>query len=214
MSKAALWDLDGTIVDSEEYHWHAWRETCAAEGVSITYGQFRETFGWRDDDIVPKLMPGVDPARVAELGEAKEAAYRRMVREKGLDPLPGVVDTLRRLHDHGWLQAVASSAPRENIRVVLEVTGLDRTFDAIVSAEDVRIGKPDPEVFLKAAMRLGVAPERCVVVEDAPAGIEGARRAGMKSVGVGSGRDLSAADIAVPSLKHLPDDALEKLVGQ
>lgn len=214
MSRAALWDLDGTLVDSEEYHWHAWRDTFAVEGVSITYGQFRETFGWRNDDIIPKLMPGVDPARVAEIGDAKETAYRRMVREEGLDPLPGVAETLRRLRDHGWLQAVASSAPRENIRVVLEVTGLDRSFDAIVSAEDVRIGKPNPEVFLTAAMRLGVAPAHCVVVEDAPAGIEAARRACMKSVGVGSGRDLSAADIAVPSLKHLPDDAFDKLVGQ
>lgn len=213
MRRAAIWDLDGTLVDSEEYHWHAWRDTIAAEGVAITYDQFRETFGWRNDDIIPKLIPGVDPTRVPEIGDAKETAYRRLVREEGLEPLPGVVETLRRLRDHGWLQAVASSAPRENIRVVLEVTGLDRCFDAIVSAEDVRAGKPDPEVFLTASTRLGIAPKHCVVVEDAPAGIEAARRACMKAIGVGSGRDLSAADLAVPSLKHLPDDAFENLIA-
>lgn len=213
MRGAALWDLDGTLVDSEEFHWHAWRDTLAAEGVHITYEQFRETFGWRNDAIIPKLIPGAGPERVAAIGDAKEEAYRRMVREEGLEPLPGVAETLHRLHEHGWLQAVASSAPRENIRVVLEVTELDRSFDAIVSAEDVRKGKPDPEVFLIAATRLGVAPMRCVVVEDAPAGIEAARRACMKAIGVGTGRDLSAADITVASLKHLSDDAFDKLVG-
>jgi len=213
MRGAALWDLDGTLVDSEEYHWHAWRDTLAAEGVNITYEQFRETFGWRNDAIIPRLIPGAGPERVAAIGDAKEEAYRRMVREEGLEPLPGVAETLHRLRERGWLQAVASSAPRENIRVVLDVTGLDQSFDAVVSAEDVRKGKPDPEVFLIAAMRLGVPPARCVVVEDAPAGIEAARRARMRAIGVGSGRDLSAADIAVASLKHLPDDAFDKLVG-
>lgn len=213
MRRAVLWDLDGTLVDSEEYHWHAWRHTFAAEGVTITYAQFRETFGWRNDAIIPKLMPGIDAARVAEIGDAKETAYRRMVREDGLEPLPGVAETVHRLREHGWLQAVASSAPRENIRVVLDATGLDSSFDAIVSAEDVRHGKPDPEVFLAAAARLGIPPQHCIVVEDAPAGIEAGRCAGMKTVGVGSGRDLRLADVAVASLKHLQDDAFDKLVA-
>ncbi len=211
MHGAVLWDLDGTLVDSEVYHWHAWRHIMAAEGVTITYDQFRETFGWRNDAIIPRWLPGASPAKVARIGEEKEIAYRAMVLEEGLDPLPGVADCVRRLHEHGWLQAVASSAPRENIRVVLEATGLDRCFDATFAAEDVRKGKPDPEVFLTAAARLGVPASRCIVVEDAPAGVEAARRAGMKAVGVGTGRNLHA-DITAASLKHLPDDAFQKLI--
>jgi beta-phosphoglucomutase family hydrolase len=212
MHGAVLWDLDGTLVDSEEYHWKAWRDTMTAEGASITYEQFRETFGQRNDAIIPRWIPDATPERIAVIGDAKEAAYRRMLREGGLVPLPGVTECVHRLHEHGWLQAVASSAPRENIRVVLEVTELERYFDACVAAEDVRNGKPDPEVFLTAASRLGVPAARCIVVEDAPAGIEAARRAGMRSIGVGFGRHLEA-DITVPSLKHLPFSAFEKLIA-
>lgn len=214
MHGAVLWDLDGTLVDSEEYHWHAWRNTMAAEGVRITYEQFRETFGWRNDAIIPRWIPGISAHSAARLSEEKETAYRRMVREEGLKPLPGIAECVRRLREQGWLQAVASSAPRENIRVVLEVTALDQCFDASVAAEDVCRGKPDPEVFLTAASRLGVPAPRCIVVEDAPAGIEAARRAGMKTIGVGAGRDLCSADVAVSSIHHLPDDAFQKLITE
>jgi beta-phosphoglucomutase family hydrolase len=208
MHGAVLWDLDGTLVDSGEYHWKAWRDTMAGERTTITYQQFRETFGLRNDAIIPRWIPKVTPERMAAIGDAKEESYRRMVREGGLDPLPGVAECVRRLREHGWLQAVASSAPRENIRVVLEVTALDRCFDACVAAEDVKNGKPDPEVFTTAASRLGVPAARCIVVEDAAAGIEAARRAGMRCVGIGV-----PADVSVVSLKHLPANAFQELIA-
>jgi beta-phosphoglucomutase len=112
-----------------------------------------------------------------------------------------------------WRQAVASSAPRANIDVVLEVIGLVRCFQAIVSAEDVTAGKPDPQVFLTAASRLETPPAQCVVVEDAAAGVEAARRAGMHSIGV-SRKGSLAADIAISSLADLAPDAFLKLLAR
>lgn len=119
---------------------------------------------------------------------------------------------MRRLHQEGWFQAVASAAPRANIDAVLESLSTTSVFQAIVSAEDVHRGKPDPEVYLLAASRLGVAPERCIVVEDAIAGIEGARRAGMRSIGVSRSGNHLSADLVLRSLDVLDSDAFENLL--
>jgi beta-phosphoglucomutase len=211
MTGAVLWDLDGTLVDSEEYHWIAWRDTMAAEGVTITHDQFLETFGWRNDAIIPRLLGrDVSPEHIAQIGEAKEESYRALVRSRGLAPLPGVADWIERLKREGWRQAIASSAPRKNIDTVLEVLGMENEFQAIVSAEDVERGKPDPQVFLVAARRLGVKPARCIVVEDAAAGIEAARRAGMRSIGIQRGGAALDADIVVRSLADLPEDTFRR----
>ena len=207
MTGAVLWDMDGTLVDSEEFHWLSWRDTMTAEGVPITRPQFLETFGQRNDAILPRWL-GADAAveRVQRVGDAKEELYRKLVRDGSLKPLPGAAEWVKRLHQEGWLQAIASSAPRANVEVVLEVIGLADCFQAIVSAEDVTAGKPDPQVFLIAAARLGVPASRCIVVEDAAAGVEAARRAGMRSIGVRRGERLKA-DVGVASLEELPQDA-------
>ena len=211
MSKAVLWDLDGTLVDSAEYHWIAWRDTLAAEGVTITYEQFLERFGQKNDRILNGWLDNPSADTIARIGESKEAEYRRLAVARGLAPLPGAAKWLARLHAAGWRQAVASSAPRLNIEVMLEALALQDYFDAIASAEDVTAGKPDPQVFLAAASRLDVAPSRCVVVEDAAAGVEAARRAAMRSVGVSRTERLDA-DISVGSLEELPSDAFDRLL--
>lgn len=210
--RAVLWDLDGTLVDSLEQHWRAWRETVAAEGVEITKAQFRDTFGRRNDAILARLL-GADtpPERVRRIGEAKESRYRELVAAGGLEALPGAAEWVARLAVDGWRQAIASSAPRLNVEVVLTVLGLGERFNTSVAAEDVRIGKPEPEVFLTAAARLDVAPARCVVVEDAVAGIEAARRAGMRSIGVGPAH-FAPADVVVGSLADLPAGAFDRLM--
>lgn len=212
MTKSVLWDLDGTLIDSEQYHWLAWRDTMAARGVPLTHDQFLKTFGLRNDVIVPQWIPGASPALTAEIAAAKESLYRRLVREGGLDPLPGARHWTNQLAREGWLQAVASSAPRENIDAVLAVIGLASRFQAIVSAEEVTHGKPDPQVFLTAASRLGSAPAECIVVEDAPAGIEAARRAGMHSIGVRRDGSALPADLTATSLADLPADAFSRLL--
>lgn len=214
-SKAVLWDMDGTLINSEELHWIAWRNTMANEDLVITREQFLSTFGQRNDSIIPSwLSSAASPERIERIGQAKEELYRHLVRRVGIALEPGVAIWLRRLHQEGWQQAIASAAPRANIEAVLEALSLNRIFQGIVSAEDVYRGKPDPEVYLLAANRVGVPVERCIVVEDAAAGIEGARCAGMRSIGVShNGKDLRA-DVVVESLELLERDAFDRLLNQ
>ena len=215
MPGAVLWDLDGTIVDSEEYHWLSWRDTISAEGVSITYEQFLVSFGQRNDAIIPSWLPEATPRQIQLIGDAKEVEFRRLVRERGLSSLPGVARWVEHLHQNAWPQAIASSAPRANVEAILETLGLGKYFRAVVTAADVKRGKPEPDVFLAAAERLGVEAARCIVVEDAAPGVEAARRAGMRSVGVSRNTaKLSAADIVVASLQDLPPDAFDRLAGE
>jgi beta-phosphoglucomutase len=184
----------------------------AGDGVIVTEAQFAASFGQRNDAILGAwLGPGASPERVRRLGDEKEARFRRLVAAEGLAPLPGAVEWIERLALEGWRQAIASSAPRANVEVVVRALGLATRLGALVAAEDVHRGKPDPEVFLVSASRLGVRPSRSVVVEDAAAGIEAARRAGMRSVGAGPA-GLDAADVVVTSLADLPADAFDRLV--
>ena len=211
--RAVLWDLDGTLVDSGDYHWRAWRDTMKPEGVELTYEQFLDSFGQKNDRILTAWMGGAaTPDVIRRVGDAKEALYRQLAASEGLAPLPGAAEWIERLHADGWRQAIASSAPAENVRVMLDALDLDRYFDAIVSAEDVTAGKPDPQVFLAAAAKVGVPTHSAIVVEDAAAGIEAARRAGMKCIGVSTSAVLPA-DLFVSSLAELPADAFARLLS-
>lgn len=159
-ARGVLWDMDGTLIDSEEFHWISWRDTMADQGVPITREQFLSSFGQRNDSIIPRWLGAAStPERVERISHAKEELYRDLIRKHGMSPLPGVSDWVRRLHEEGWLQAIASAAPRPNIEVVLESLKAAHCFQALVSAEDVHKGKPDPEVYLMAASRLGTSPK-------------------------------------------------------
>jgi HAD superfamily hydrolase (TIGR01509 family) len=211
-SGGVLWDMDGTLVDSAEQHFQSWCEALHAEGRKITREEFRETFGQRNDAILDRwLRTAATKTAVRRIGDAKEVAYRRLVTEGGIEPLPGAARLVRDLRRDGWRQAVASSAPRLNVEVVLRALRFEPFFDALVGAEDVRMGKPAPDVFLAAADRLGVPPVRCIVVEDAAAGIEAARRAGMRSIGIGP-PGFAPADVIVPSLDVVSPETFDRLV--
>lgn len=211
--RAVLWDLDGTLVDSADYHWQAWRDTMAAEGAPISYEQFVASFGLKNDRILRGwLGDDISAERIQRIGDVKEEAFRRLARDRGLVPLPGAAEWIARLHEGGWAQAIGSSAPRANVEITLQALGIDRHLDAIVAAEDVSAGKPDPQIFLRAAERLGVPASRCVVVEDAAAGVEAGRRAGMRTIGVSRTVALGA-DLSVPSLDALPEDAFDRLIA-
>ena len=213
-ARAVLWDMDGTLVDSAEYHRLSWQEPLRREGHVLTRERFLSTFGRRNDAVLRDLLgEGLADADVARIAAAKEEGYRDLVRRGGIAPLPGVTGWLTRLRAGGWRQAVASSAPRLNIATVLESLALADAFDAVAGEEDVTRGKPDPQIFLVAAGKLGVPPARCVVVEDAPAGLEAARRAGMRRIGVGTAHGALAADLVVASLADLPADAFERLLA-
>jgi len=212
-SRAVLWDMDGTLIDSEDFHWISWRNTLANEGITISREQFLSSFGQRNDSIIPRWLGAAStPERIERIANAKEELYRHLVRKDGISPLPGVASWLHRLHKEGWIQAIASAAPRANIDTVLEALSATHIFQGIVSADDVHRGKPDPEVFLIAASRVGVPPDRCIVVEDAVAGVQGARSAGMKSIGVNRNGKQLPADIVVQSLDLLDSDAFDTLL--
>jgi len=212
-ARAVLWDMDGTLIDSEEFHWIAWRTTMANEGITITREQFLASFGQRNDSIIPQwLGAAATPERMERIANAKEGLYRHLIRRDGISPLPGVGHWIHQLHKQGWLQAIASAAPRANIDAVLEALSASRIFQGIVSAEDVHRGKPDPEVYLTAASKVGASPQNCIVVEDAAAGIEGVRRAGMRSIGVTHDGNHLQADVVVESLDQLDPNAFDKLL--
>jgi beta-phosphoglucomutase len=183
--RGVIWDMDGTLVDTAELHFEAWRVTCAELGRDFPRADFSATFGRRNPEIMDFLFPGrFSPAEVDRIGERKEQLYRAAAERLGVTLLPGVRPLMEGLHRLGIRQAIGSSAPRANLDLILRLTGIERFLSAVVSAEDTTRGKPDPQVFLVAAERLGVEPRRCVVFEDAPAGVEAAKAGGMKCVAV------------------------------
>ena len=156
---------------------------------------------------------------IDELGAEKEELYRAASRKQGVELLPGARPLLERLKAAGFRQAIGSSAPRGNVDLILQLTGTAAHFDAVVSMEDTQRGKPDPQVFLVAAERVGVPPRGCVVFEDAPAGVQAAKAGGMKCVAVRfidhhSEATLreSGADVIVASLTTLAVDDVKKLL--
>lgn len=213
-ARAVLWDMDGVLVDSADYHYEAWRLTMQREGRQLTHADFKRTFGQRNDTVLRDMLdPNISDADIQRIADFKESTYRLLVRERGIVPLPGVLRWLAALQGAGWRQAVASAAPRANVDAIVEAMSIAHYFDALTSAEDVTRGKPDPQVYLVAASRVGVRPQRSIVIEDAPAGVEGAKRAGMKRIGVRSSHGALEADIVVDSLEELGHDAFEKLLA-
>jgi len=203
---AVIWDLDGTLIDSSRYHWEAWQAVMAVENFSLTYDEYVADFGKRNDEILRgRLGADLPDEFVARVSLAKEEVYRDLIRTKGLNLLPGAARWLERLKAEGWSQALATSAPRGNIDAVFAALGIEKFFDAVISSEEVKAGKPEPDVFLAAAAKMGVAPDDCIVIEDAPAGLEAARRAGMKSIGVLTTHNELKADLVAPNLDQLPE---------
>lgn len=212
-TRGAIWDMDGTLIDSARYHYESWRELLAPEGVELDYPGFLVGFGRRNDDWLRDLLGSeIELVEIRRIGDAKEERYRQMLRDEGLVVLPGVLDTLRALREAGWRNAVATSAPVQNLEIILEVTGLKSLMDGWAGSEDVDQGKPAPDVFLVAASRIGVAPQRAVVIEDAAAGVLGARRAGMSAIGVGPHHAELGADRSAESLVDLPIETFSELV--
>ena len=171
----------------------------------------------KNEFIITNLLHWTtDASEIERLSLRKEALYREIVLEWGLKPLSGVVTWLNQLQEVGIPCAIGSSTHRLNIETGLASIGLRDRFKGIITAEDVSRGKPDPEVFLKAASRLGVPPEKSVVFEDALVGIEAAHRGGMKVVAVATANPielLKDADLALRQLDELSVDRLRELIG-
>jgi beta-phosphoglucomutase len=208
-----IWDMDGTMIDSTEFHWQSWHDAMAAEDYHLTYDEFMASYGQRNDAIIRRYCGDeVSNETITRISDAKESQYRDMVRTQGISLLPGVQHWLDYLRDHGWRQAVATSAPRKNLETILDVLQIAEYFGALVAGEEPQHGKPDPQIFLLAAERLGVSSEQCIVVEDSSSGVEGGRRGGMRTIGVLTSHDELDADVTVASLDRLPADTFEQLL--
>jgi beta-phosphoglucomutase family hydrolase len=210
--RAVLWDLDGVLVDSGPFHFQAWRELMASMGRELSEADFRRTFGMRNDTVLRDLLGELPPAEVERLAARKEELFRRAARGN-LVALPGALALLRLLRERGFRLAVVSSAPYANIELMLRSLGVEAEFDVIIGGEDVTRGKPNPEGFLLAAERLDVKPAECVVIEDAQAGVEAAKRGGMRCVGVVGGRPRQTLERADLVVEGLDDPAVVAFFG-
>ncbi len=219
-SIAFLWDMDGTLVDTAELHYQAWLQTCQKLGSTFTRDHFAATFGKRNPEIIQYLFDSRFTVQESNrIGDEKELTYRLAAQQQGVGLLPGVEKLLDQASKQGVRQAVASSAPRANVELILRLTQTSRYFHTQVAMEDTQRGKPDPEVFMKAADRLHVPYHRCIVFEDAIAGIQAAKTAGMWCVGVHfvghhppERMRLAGADWVVPSLCEVLFDELLRRV--
>ncbi len=212
--RGVLWDLDGVLADTGESHYQSWVETLTENGIPFTREQFQATFGMNNKGILTILLGHPpDPEMLAKIGQAKEHRFRQAIRGS-VRPLPGVLVWLERLGEMGVRQAVASSAPYENVEALVDELEISSFFDALVSGSGMP-GKPNPDVFLHTARQIDVLPERCIVVEDAIAGVTAAKRAGMKCIAVTTtnpAETLSAADIVVEGLDKLQPDVIDTLL--
>lgn len=216
-SLGILFDWDGVIIDSSRQHEESWERLAVEEARDLPADHFTLGFGRKNEWIIPNLLKwGSDPAEVHRLSLRKEALYREIVVERGLSALPGVAEFLGLLKSAGVPTCVGSSTHRENIDTIMGVLGFEGFFGDIVTAEDVSHGKPDPEVFLKAAAKTGCRPANCIVFEDALAGIQAARAGGMKVVGVATthpAAELHMTDRVVHRLDELTVADLKALIS-
>lgn len=205
--QAVIWDLDGVLVDTGEMHLQAFLDTLPRYGIPFSPETFRQVFGMGNHETLVYLTGGEpDPALEKEIIEAKENRFRNLIRGRA-KPLPGVLEWLEKIRQMGLRQAVATSAPQENVDAVMNELGIGPYFKVILSAPGNGLpAKPEPDVFLEAARRLGAKPHDCLVIEDSPAGIEAARKAGMTCLAVANTcprEQLSRADRVVASLSEL-----------
>ncbi|HET9109560.1 MAG TPA: HAD family phosphatase [Ktedonobacterales bacterium] len=214
---AALWDVDGVIIDSAEQHRQSWEALAREQGLPYSDEAFWAGFGMRNSDSIALMFGVRDPERVAALGARKEAIYRDLLRREAT-ALPGARELLAQLHAAGYRQALGSSAPVANIETIIRLLDIGPSLDGFVSGEHVAHGKPAPDIFLACAALVGATPERCVVFEDAPAGVAAARAGGMRCIGVRRAGQpdapgLEAADRVVDSLRDLTVSDIDHLLG-
>ena len=216
-TRAFIFDMDGTLVDNMRFHGEAWRQMLAENGIEADAHEFlRTTAGKTNREIIPNFFQDTTEEKLLELGLRKETLYRELFLPER-QAIDGAVEFLESAKLLGVKMAVATAAPPANMEFILDGLDLRQYFDAITTAADVSHGKPNPEVFLKSAEKLGIAPNNCLVFEDAINGFEAANRAGMKSIGiatVNSIADILKLDSVVAAFDDFreikPSELIEK----
>ncbi|HWO93594.1 MAG TPA: HAD family phosphatase [Dehalococcoidia bacterium] len=215
--EALVFDMDGVLVDSEPLHLEATRSILGAEGIEISWEVFKEYVGttveatWRD----MMLRYGLGGSYEDYLQRYEEAILGVLARE--LTPARGAPELIEAARERGKRLGLASSARGTWIAATLAGLGLTDVFDVIASGDMVTHGKPAPDIYLLAAQRLGIAPKRCIAIEDAPKGVASAKTAGMYTVGVltdyNDAASMAAADELVNSLEEFNYDLLAAFEG-
>jgi len=212
--KAVIFDLDGVIVDTAKYHFIAWQEIARQLGIHFTHDDNERLKGVsrvKSLDIILDLgKKKLAPVEKEAILTAKNNHYLQLIAQMSKDEmLPGIMDLLQNLRENNIPFALGSAS--KNARRILDALQITDWFTAIVDGNDVSKAKPDPEVFLKAAKALNTDPENCVIIEDSKAGIEAAKNAGMKAVGIGDKKVLKQADVVLPDTRKLHPDLLKGL---
>jgi HAD superfamily hydrolase (TIGR01509 family) len=209
--QAVIFDMDGVIVDSEPYSMQALIDVLRHYGIDPTEDDLRRSYGRRvRDDFADYFCRYAVTADLNTAIAHKHARYYHLAAGQ-LKAFPGVKPLIQRLRDHRYRLALASSGDRVKVAFGMQALGLDATFDSVVCGDDVTHSKPEPEIYLMAARRLGISPAGCVAIEDAPAGVEAAKRAGMRCIAVTNSvarQQLQGADLIVESL----DDDLASML--
>ena len=201
--KAVIFDLDGVLVSTDEYHFQAWKQLANEENI---YFDRKINERLRGVSRMDSLEIILERSRISYRDEEKKTLASRkngyyISNIENLTPndmLPGALVSINRLKEAGKLIAIGSSS--KNTLLILEKLGIKEYFDAIVDGNQIKNSKPDPEVFLLGAEKMNVKPEECLVVEDAASGVEAGKSAGMKVLGVGSAKNHPLADYRANSL--------------
>ncbi|MGL4593876.1 MAG: HAD family hydrolase [Thermoguttaceae bacterium] len=216
MNIGVLFDMDGTLIDSHEIHIQCWLEYANKMGLELKRENVYRVFGMVNREIIDIFWPEtVSNDQITTISDGKESMVRELYR-KNFPPMPGAKQLVESLHKANYKLAVASSGPKPNVELACELLEIVPFLEAIVTGCDVERGKPDPEIFLTAAKRIGLPPNRCVVVEDAIVGIAAAHAGGMKCIGIlSTGHDISdlkEADHIVYSLDEITPTLLNELI--
>ncbi len=209
--------MDGVLANTAPFHIAAWEEFVNTHGLVIDQRFFWDAFGLGNDEIFPPLFKrSMTREEIAALTIEKETLFRGKIAGK-IRPFPGVMELISASVKAGYVCAVGSSAIRDNVEAVVAGLGLNGRFSCIVTGDDVAKAKPEPDIFLKAAALSGVAPERCIVIEDSFHGVTAALRAGMKCIAVTNSHGaekLGHAHLVAASLEdvhvEICDGLLEK----
>lgn len=202
--KGVIFDWDGVVIDSSAEHERSWEILSDEISRPLFPGHFKRGFGKKNELIISEILGwSEDPEMIQKLAYRKETIYRTLVRQRGVQILPGARELLAALQAESVPRAIGSSTPRENLEAIFSATGLGEFFDAVACGDDVVNGKPAPDVFLLAAQKLALAPADCLVIEDAHAGIEAARRAGMPVLAVATTNPLGELGAATRALESL-----------
>lgn len=207
--QAVIFDMDGLMIDSESLAKEAWQATARRFGREIDEAMFMRMLGLRETECTAMVLEALAlPVTAEALWQERNDLFLASLPGR-LKAMPGLPELVVELQARGLRRAIATSGERRYVELVMHELSLDSTFDAIVAAQDVKRGKPAPDVYLLAARRLGLEPEQCLVLEDAPNGVAAAKAAGMMCIAVPNeftrSLDLSAADTILPSLLAVRD---------